>query len=212
MFNLKQSITGWRQQMLAAGIQTPVPMEELEAHLREEIEQEIKFGLTSQQAFETAVQQIGPREVLQLEFSKNSRSPWRSGDDRTTKTNQILGVLWLAQSIWFLIRFATSPVAAAIIFYFPHYWQFFTVFFTLLSSTGVVGSMLVFRGAKLGQYVISSLAIFGFLLSVLECVTGDGSFAGIIPRYWFGILAIFDLITIWFLLSPSVKSPNVAAG
>ena len=37
MFNLEQAIAEWRQQMLATGIQTPVPLEELEIHLREEI-------------------------------------------------------------------------------------------------------------------------------------------------------------------------------
>jgi hypothetical protein len=38
MFELEQAITGWRRQMLAAGIKTPVPLEELEIHLRDEIE------------------------------------------------------------------------------------------------------------------------------------------------------------------------------
>ena len=37
MFGLEQAIADWRQQMLAAGIKTPVPLEELEIHLREDI-------------------------------------------------------------------------------------------------------------------------------------------------------------------------------
>jgi hypothetical protein len=41
MFNLEQAIADWRQQMLAAGIKTPVPLEELENHLREENEQQM---------------------------------------------------------------------------------------------------------------------------------------------------------------------------
>ena len=55
MFDLEQSIADWRRQMLAAGIKTPVPLEELEIHLREEIEQQMKSGLSAQQAFEIAV-------------------------------------------------------------------------------------------------------------------------------------------------------------
>lgn len=35
MFDLEQSIAEWRRQMLAAGIKTPVPLEDLEIHLRE---------------------------------------------------------------------------------------------------------------------------------------------------------------------------------
>ena len=42
MFDLEQSIADLRRQMLAAGIKTPVPLEELEIHLREEIEQQSK--------------------------------------------------------------------------------------------------------------------------------------------------------------------------
>jgi hypothetical protein len=208
MFNLEQSVADWRRQMLAAGIKTPVPLEELEIHLRDEIERQTKSGLDERQAFKIAVQQIGPREVLQLEFAKNSCSPWRSRDNRTTKTNQILGALWLAQSIWFLIRFATSPVAVAIIVYFPHYWQFFSVFFTLLSSTGVIGSMLLFRGAKLGLSIIRIIAILEFLLCVMECFTQDGSFGN--PNYWFGIFSVFSFITIWLLRSPKHKEPKLA--
>ena len=46
MFDLEKAIADWRRQMLAAGIKTPVPLEELESHLREEIEQQMKSGLT----------------------------------------------------------------------------------------------------------------------------------------------------------------------
>ena len=35
MFNLEEKISEWRKQMLAAGIRSPVPLEELEIHLRE---------------------------------------------------------------------------------------------------------------------------------------------------------------------------------
>ena len=70
MFDLEQSIADWRRQMLAAGIQTPVPLEELEIHLCDEIEQHVKSGLTEQRAFEVSVQQIGRGEVLRTEFAR----------------------------------------------------------------------------------------------------------------------------------------------
>ena len=56
--------------MLAAGIKTPVPLEELESHLREEIEQQMKSGLSAQQAFEIAVGKIGQALELKREFKK----------------------------------------------------------------------------------------------------------------------------------------------
>jgi hypothetical protein len=70
MFNLEQSIADWRRQMLAAGIQTPVPLEELEIHLREEIGVQLKSGKAAQQAFEHAVPKIGTPHQLKGEFQK----------------------------------------------------------------------------------------------------------------------------------------------
>jgi hypothetical protein len=70
MFNLEQSIAAWRQQMLAAGIKTPVPLEELEGHLREDIERQMKSGLNAQRAFENAIQHIGKANMLKSEFAK----------------------------------------------------------------------------------------------------------------------------------------------
>jgi hypothetical protein len=76
MSNLDQTITEWRRQMLAAGIKTPVPLEELEIHLREEIERQMKSGLSEAEAFEAAVQQIGQGQMLQNEFKKVSACHW----------------------------------------------------------------------------------------------------------------------------------------
>ena len=70
MFDLEQSITEWRKQMLAAGIKTPVPLEELESHLRDDVEQQIQSGLNAQQAFENSAQRIGHANKLKSEFKK----------------------------------------------------------------------------------------------------------------------------------------------
>ena len=70
MFDLEQSITEWRKQMLAAGIESPMPLEELEAHLREAIRQQVQSGQAGQMAFEAAVRQIGQPGLLKGEFSK----------------------------------------------------------------------------------------------------------------------------------------------
>lgn len=74
MFDLEQAIANWRKQMLAAGIQTPVPLEELEIHLREEIERQIKAGLNPQDAFTSAVRKLGSAHTVQTEFMKVDKS------------------------------------------------------------------------------------------------------------------------------------------
>ncbi len=70
MFNLEKSIAEWRRQMLAAGIKTPAPLEELEIHLREEIERQMKAGLNEQKAFNSAILKIGQARALKTEFKK----------------------------------------------------------------------------------------------------------------------------------------------
>ena len=61
---------------------------------------------------------------------------------------------------------------------------------------------------ELGLTIIRIIAILNCLLSVFECVTQDGSFGS--PNYWFGIFAIFNLITIWLLRSPKAKEAKLA--
>ena len=70
MFDLEQAIADWRSQMLAAGIKTPVPLEELEIHLRKEIERLEKSGVDERTAFENAVRQTGQPQSLKNEFNK----------------------------------------------------------------------------------------------------------------------------------------------
>jgi len=59
--------------MLAAGIKTPVPLVELEIHLREEIERQKESGLDEQKAFEISIPQIGQPQALHQEFKKSER-------------------------------------------------------------------------------------------------------------------------------------------
>lgn len=56
--------------MLAAGIKSPVPLEELEAHLREEIDQLVKSGCSESEAFRSAAQRIGQANIVHGEFKK----------------------------------------------------------------------------------------------------------------------------------------------
>jgi hypothetical protein len=70
MFSLESAIAEWRCQMLAAGINAPVPLDELESHLRDDIEQRVGAGDQEARAFELAVQRIGHAAPLRKEFMK----------------------------------------------------------------------------------------------------------------------------------------------
>lgn len=75
MPDLEQQISSWRKQMLAAGFQTPVPLDELESHLRDDIARQMESGVGPQTAFETAIKKIGKATMLKKEFAKVQVSP-----------------------------------------------------------------------------------------------------------------------------------------
>jgi hypothetical protein len=70
MFNLEQSISEWRWQMLSAGVKNPDILDELESHLREDWERRVQSGESGEQAFEGAVQGVGQASLLKHEFAK----------------------------------------------------------------------------------------------------------------------------------------------
>lgn len=105
MFDLDQAIIEWRRQMLSAGIKTPVPLEELESHLRDDIEQQMQSGLDAQRVFEGAVLRIGRAGTIKSEFAKV---------DETMEALQ-QKVVWALIGIGFLgcwIEFGQSPAMA----------------------------------------------------------------------------------------------------
>jgi hypothetical protein len=76
MFNLEQSISEWRGQMLSAGVKNPDIVDELESHLREDWARRVQSGESEDQAFEGAVQGIGQPSLLKHEFAKRVKWPW----------------------------------------------------------------------------------------------------------------------------------------
>lgn len=73
MRNLDIKITEWRRQMSAGGIKSPSVLDELEAHLREDVESQMRAGWEEEKAFDVAVQRIGKSELLKAEFAKIQR-------------------------------------------------------------------------------------------------------------------------------------------
>jgi hypothetical protein len=70
MFNLEASIIQWRRRMIDAGIKTPVPLDELEAHLREDVAELTRLGHSEAEAFAAAIEKMGAPNTVQSEFKK----------------------------------------------------------------------------------------------------------------------------------------------
>jgi len=63
MFDLNQAITEWRKKMAAGGIKTPAVLDELESHLREDVERQVRAGVNGEQAVEMAVSRMGKSAI-----------------------------------------------------------------------------------------------------------------------------------------------------
>jgi hypothetical protein len=74
MFDLEEQISAWRVAMVNTGIEEREVLDELEAHLREDVEEQRRVGKNDDAAFAGAVENIGRGELLKPEFTKASRT------------------------------------------------------------------------------------------------------------------------------------------
>jgi hypothetical protein len=202
MFDLEQSIAEWRKQMLAAGIKSPVPLEELESHLREEIERRIQSGTSDQEAFQQTVLQIGHAKELKTEFAKSGG--WLSwlGSDTFTTVNRILGILWLM-----LCSLAFVTIWREVFRHISRQgWENVGVLMglSLLAAygAGIGGSVLVICGTRLGRWTLGAVAVLFALISLFillrPILTGEP-----IPIVKVGAFTAFYVITAWLMFLPS---------
>ena len=165
MFNLEQSIAGWRRQMLGAGIKSPVPLEELESHLRDEIERQMKSGMSEPEAFKTAVEKIGRANLVQSEFKKVEERTG-SRDCKLLKTLVVILTSLIALGMGCMVLFKSGFVIRIMLgmglgFELP-------VVLLALVKSGVLNSEKL---VSLRRYVIVWNLIVGALLTTPEIVT-----------------------------------------
>ena len=96
MFNLEDAIAQWRQQMLNAGLKSPVPLDELEIHLRDDIAAQARSGLEMQQAFEAAVERVGQASALKAEFEK-------AGDAKKARELKLMGAILVGTACFYAL-------------------------------------------------------------------------------------------------------------
>ena len=74
MFNLDKAVAAWRRQMFAAGVKSADVLDELETHLRDEIESQMRSGTDEENAFQVAISRLGEPLPLREEFAKLTKS------------------------------------------------------------------------------------------------------------------------------------------
>jgi hypothetical protein len=205
MFNLEQSITEWRRRMLAAGIQTPEPLGELEIHLREEIERLRETGLNEQMVFESAVADLGPAGSLKSEFSRAHGVTGWLGPDKATKARRVLGILWLAQNSWGFGHTVRAISRNSLDIHSNALVVLTIIIITIIAIQelgGIIGGVLLIRDAKGGRRMIRILALFDVVLAM--CLLCGSNLHG--TASWGDLReVVFDVATIW-LLRPAKKA------
>ena len=78
MFDLEEAITKWRKAMMASSVSSIEELDELESHLRDEIEEQTRSGISQERAFAIAIERIGEPGALKKEFRKLT-PPGREG-------------------------------------------------------------------------------------------------------------------------------------
>jgi ABC-type transport system involved in cytochrome c biogenesis permease subunit len=106
MFNLEESIAGWRRQMLAAGIKSPAPLEELENHLRQDIAALVLAGKPELESFQIAAARLGSPASVRIEFDKI-----KGGHIPSVKVGSML---WLATVIGMTVFLARRLFAGRV--------------------------------------------------------------------------------------------------
>jgi hypothetical protein len=201
MFELEKTIAEWRQQMLAAGIKTPAPLEELECHLREEIERQIHLGLNAQAAFDLATQKIGQAGLLKIEFKKTGGfSKWLGGYE-TALTHRVLGLLWLiicADGFFLLSRGFLQRIQEGNLSVMPRTFSFLLLVLDFIYLRGAVVSLLLFKGDLRERRFLRFVGVM-FAVGGIVAIIKEHASPLTLP------FTILGLVSIW-LLRPSQKS------
>jgi hypothetical protein len=78
MFELDSAITNWRNSLLVNQNITDNNVDELESHLRDEVDSLMLSGLSNEEAFMISTHRIGDQQTIDQEFAKvNTTEIWR---------------------------------------------------------------------------------------------------------------------------------------
>ncbi|HQU72263.1 MAG TPA: permease prefix domain 1-containing protein [Calditrichia bacterium] len=90
MFNLNRQILKWRIGLMVRGAFEKSDLDELESHLRDDIDALKRIGCSEEEAFHKAAQRLGDARFLRQEYLKNNGS-----------------ILWLKRAAWVSVFFFT---------------------------------------------------------------------------------------------------------
>ena len=163
MFNLNQAIAEWRRQMRSAGIKTPVPLDELESHLRDEVEQRMRSGSNARQAFDIAIDRIGQSRALKEEFTKAAKDRGTAQKFMAVICLALVGfIFWMSGYTFFKLELSPAELIVA----------FAAVAFALLAACVwryAVPLLPVVTNKRKRRAIVLGCFVAGFVCSNLFC-------------------------------------------
>jgi hypothetical protein len=205
MRNLEEKIADWREQMAAGGVKSPTVLDELESHLREEIDIRLACGDSESDAFERGVVWIGTPGAIQAEFNKVERTgrlPMKIGATVWAVLSLgeavVLSGLMFSGTLHLLVAthifclaagYLASFVTGGLAVYYAYRHWFGN--FSTAQRQSVERAVLWFSQAAAG------LAVVGFILGVLWSGQNRGTYWGGTPRETGGLCASIWLVGLW---------------
>jgi hypothetical protein len=110
MFSLEHAVAVWRRQMAASGIKSAEVLDELESHLRDDVEEQVRSGAEVEPAFDSAVRRIGTAATLRNEFAKSNRLQGKASRRFMRILYFISAAVAVLIDLWTLISFELSTV------------------------------------------------------------------------------------------------------
>jgi len=208
MFDLQRAITTWRQKMSSGGITSLEVLDELEAHLREDVERRMTAGADAPAAFKAATEAIGPAELLRGEFLKlESR---RDARIWCCLLFRILPVGMLLLNTWTLLAYALSPWERAV-----GILAISTVCLCLIRLPKLCAALPPAAHERLAKAIklASTLLFFWPVLALLEALHFVHLRLGIVASVvlW-NLYAACALVAFWNALNPRFRGLGGSSG
>jgi hypothetical protein len=207
--------------MIAAGIRERSSLDELENHLREHVEQLTREGKTDEEAFDAAVERIGPIDLLKSEFAKTEGFLGWLRRCTSTSTHRVLAVVWMTGYCWLLIWILATVVPVLLD---PSQRQrlasnglLVIALVILFAMCGIIGSVFLLKGScwgrrtvRLAALLTAAACIMRIYFSIPEWLAGRLFLEREMLRC--GAVALFSLVTFALLRSPQPQKslPNPA--
>ena len=200
MRDLDEKIAEWRTRMAAGGIKTPAVLDELENHLREDVERQVRAGRSEEDAFAVAVRHIGESDLLKAEFVKVAAA-------KPARWGKVLGIacclVALPLPAFWTPAFLAIPelttgermlgtLASVLIFLSPVSWRFSHKFLPVIPDRSVRRATTI----GCGLAGLTGLVIFGALLPSLIVPRVFGEFETASGGNFRGVFAL-GIVVLW---------------